>query len=248
MPPTTIAPPSAPPRLVFVPSPDAESARAWEAAYRRFETPECEVRKFTRRLRWMGADGWSRDARIADLFCGRGGGLTALTRLGFRDVEGVDLSADLLRDYDGPARTIAADCRALPWPDASKDVVMINGGLHHLERLPDDLERVLDEMQRVLVPGGLVAIVEPWLTPFLSTVHGACAVRPFRRAWARLDALATMIEHEQRTYDAWLAQPDVVLSALERRFDPVRVSTRLGKLRFLGGAGHAATASRGVAA
>ena len=53
----------------------AAAETAWERAYREFETPEEEVRKFVRRLRAAGASTWSRDARAVELFCGRGNGL-----------------------------------------------------------------------------------------------------------------------------------------------------------------------------
>ena len=64
----------------------------WEAAYERFETPEEEIEKFMRRLRGFGLDRQPSDMRIVELFCGRGGGLVALERLGLTNIEGVDLS------------------------------------------------------------------------------------------------------------------------------------------------------------
>src|SRR5262245_13234938 len=93
---------------------------AWEAAYLRFETPEQEIRKFARRLHALGADSWSRTAQVVELFCGRGNGLHALARFGFTNLEGIDLSANLLARYTGPARVQVADCRSLPFPDESR--------------------------------------------------------------------------------------------------------------------------------
>src|ERR1043165_7998538 len=75
----------------------------WEAAYARFETPLQEQRKFLRRLTKLGALNWPRDAEIVELFCGRGNGLTALSRLGFTRLEGVDLSPTLIALYPGAA-------------------------------------------------------------------------------------------------------------------------------------------------
>jgi len=119
---------------------------AWEAAYLRFETPEEEIRKFVRSLRKLGANQWPRNAEIVELFCGRGNGLNALQRLGFDRVEGMDLSSALLAQYQGPARTHLGDCRHLPFPERSKDVVIVQGGLHHLSTLPDDLDQAFMEM------------------------------------------------------------------------------------------------------
>src|SRR5579872_2389451 len=57
-------------------SPAAQTAvDPWEAAYLRFETPEQEIQKFIGRLETLGVAEWSRQARIVELFCGRGGGL-----------------------------------------------------------------------------------------------------------------------------------------------------------------------------
>lgn len=216
------------------PSPGDAVQSVWEAAYQRFETPEAEIRKFVARLRELGADSWSRDAHVVEIFCGRGNGLHALTQLGFTRLEGVDYSPALLARYTGPAACTVADCRALPFPDASRDILVVQGGLHHLPELPSDLNRSLDEVVRVLRPGGRFMVVEPWLTPFLRMVHAITFFPPARAAWGKLDALATMIEHERTTYEQWLGQPEVVLESLQRRFQVERCSMSWGKLRFVG--------------
>src|SRR5689334_22811699 len=145
----------------------AENVSLWEAAYRRFETPEQEIRKFTRRLLRLGCRSWRQDSQIVELFCGRGNGLKALQRLGFTRIEGMDLSPALAASYDGPAIVHVGDCRQAPFADQSKDIVIVQGGLHHLRVLPDDLDRTLDEARRILKKNGRLVIVEPWQTPFL---------------------------------------------------------------------------------
>jgi len=207
---------------------------AWEAAYVRFETPEQEIRKFMHRLRRLGAETWPRDARILDLFCGRGNGLHALTRLGFTRLVGVDLSAALLRRYTGAAQRYQGDCRGLPFGDDSADIIVIQGGLHHLEALPDDLDRTLSEVHRVLRDGGRVAVVEPWATPFLAFVHFLSSQKLVRRVSPRVDAFATMFEHERATYEQWLRQPATVLALLEKYFACERSWRGWGKLMFVG--------------
>ncbi len=206
----------------------------WEEAYRRFQTPAEEVRKFKGRLRWAGVDAWDRDLRIAELFCGRGSGLVAWEQLGFRHLAGVDLSGQLLSEYEGPARCYVGDCRELPLEDQSQDVVIVQGGLHHLPTIPQDLQEVLDEMNRVLKSGGKVLIFEPWKTPFLDFVRWTCNSRLARKSWYKLDALATMIEHELETYRQWLARPAMILDMLDARFECQRRSIRLGMLRYAG--------------
>ncbi len=190
----------------------------WEQAYQDFETPEEEVQKFLQRYRLLGAAAWPLDSEIVDLFCGRGNSLVALSRLGFTNLAGVDLSPELLAQYRGPVQTYVGDCRDLKFENESKDVVVIQGGLHHLPELPDDVNAVLGEVQRILRPEGRFVLVEPWLTPFLRVVHAACAVRPLRRVWNKLDAVARMNECEKTTYYRWLSHPEDVLTLLQHRF------------------------------
>ena len=212
----------------------APPADAWEAAYLRFETPKQEVEKFLRRLRALGAEQWPRDAAVLELFCGRGNGLAALEHLGFQRVLGIDLSSTLLARYAGAARRCIADCRRLPVRDGSHDIVIVQGGLHHLDHLPDDLRLVLDEVSRVLKPQGLVVVVEPWLTPFLRLVHAVGCAPVVRRAWGKMDALATMIELEGEVYRRWLREPRLVSGLLKDRFEPRIAQGRWGKLFFVG--------------
>jgi SAM-dependent methyltransferase len=211
----------------------ADMVEAWEAAYLRFETPAEEVRKFTRRLRRLGADAWPRQARVLDLFCGRGNGLVALEGLGFTELDGVDLSPRLVALYRGRGRCSAGDCRAMPLRSASYDIAIVQGGLHHLPDLTADLPVVLGEVARVLKPGGRFVAVEPWLTPFLRVVHAVCA-SPARALSGRLDALATMIDYEGETYRRWLANRTFVRAQLAAAFEPEVRREAWGKLLFVG--------------
>jgi ubiquinone/menaquinone biosynthesis C-methylase UbiE len=205
----------------------------WEQAYLRFETPAEETAKFLRRMKQLGAGNWPRQLRIVELFCGRGGGLIALEQMGFNSLEGVDISAALLSKYSGIARTYEADCRKLPFEQESKDVVIAQGGLHHLQSLPDDLSKTLNEARRVLVKDGRFVAVEPWMTTFLALVHAIVRTRP-ARLLSKLDALATMIEHERNSYENWLGRPDEILKLLNDHFEPELCAIRWGKLMYVG--------------
>ena len=206
----------------------------WEEAYLRFESPEQEIRKFIGRLKFMGATKWPRDAKIAELFCGRGNGLRALHHLGFNEVEGIDLSPSLTTAYDGPGKILVGDCRQLPFENASKDILIVQGGLHHLSVLPDDLDRVLNEGARVLSRDGLLVVVEPWATLFLSVSHALCEIRTIRMLSPKVDALATMIHFERKTYEQWLRHPGLVLDSLRKTFRVERCHFRWGKIYFAG--------------
>ena len=205
----------------------------WEAAYQRFETPEGEVAKFTRRLRRIGADRWDKRARILELCSGRGSGLRAWHQLGFADVLGVDYSLGQVVQHRGPGRCVVGDARSIPLATASREIVAVQGGLHHLLTLAD-VDLALREMQRVVAPGGKIIIIEPWLTPFLRTVHFLTRRPAMRRVWARLDALAIMIEEERTTYEQWLGAPDECLRLIRRSVTPQIMSRRLGKITVVG--------------
>jgi ubiquinone/menaquinone biosynthesis C-methylase UbiE len=213
---------------------NARSPDPWEAAYLRFETPEEEIQKFIARLNRLGAPQWPRGAEIVELFCGRGNGLVALERLGFTRIEGVDLSPRLVAQYRGPAKCIVGDCRQLPFADRSKDVLIVQGGLHHLPTLPGDLQQSFAEMQRVLRKEGRAVFVEPWLTPFLKFVHKVSESLLARQVSNRMDALATMIQLERRTYEQWLGQPELIKKIARAHFVPVHEYFSWGKWNFVG--------------
>ena len=90
------------------------------------------------------------------------------------------------------------------------------------------------QIHRVLREGGAVVIVEPWMTPYLAFVHLVCRSRLARRLWAKLDAYATICEHERATLTAWLSQPQAIRRSLDRYFEPVTAKTTFGKLRYVG--------------
>ena len=213
---------------------DIPTDDVWECAYAQFETESQEIKKFCRRLKKLGANHWPQSSRIVDLFCGRGNGLKALEQMGFTNLAGVDLSISLARQYQGPAQIFVGDCRHMLFTNESKDVLLVQGGLHHLPILPDDLCQVLSEVHRILAPGGLFVLVEPWQTPFLQGVHSLCSSSLVRRHIKKFGALATMIEHEASTYFNWLSQPDLIMQQFNEYFEPARHFVRWGKLYYSG--------------
>jgi ubiquinone/menaquinone biosynthesis C-methylase UbiE len=217
-----------------VSSADPAPSDVWEAAYVSFETPEDETKKFIRRLKKMGALSWPREADILEVFCGRGNGLRALRSLGFSHLLGIDLSASLIRRADSSMPLVVSDARRMPFSDRCKDIVIVQGGFHHLPKLPDDLHLVLTEIKRILRADGRLIVVEPWLTPFLSVVHAACRNRLATGISPKLKALAEMIDNEKPAYEQWLAQPQTILTLLGRDFATQHCSFSFGKLFFIG--------------
>lgn len=95
---------------------------------------------------------------LLDVTCGTGLVTERLTRAGLR-VYGADAAHAMLRTADGrlPGRTVRADARRLPLPDASLDAVTAVWLLHLVPFAP----RIVAEAARVLRPGGvLVATVD----------------------------------------------------------------------------------------
>ena len=209
-------------------------ASAWELAYQRFETPAQELRKLIRRLRSLGAGRWNRGASVLEICSGRGTGLVAWQRLGFRNVNGVDLSPVLVEASELRRSCVVGDARRLPIRTASRDIAKIEGGLHHLPHL-DDVETALAEIHRVLRPDGRVIIIEPCLTPFLRVVHFVSERTIARAMSRRLDAFAAMTDEERPTYERWLTRGEPTLAAaLAARFEPILIRRRWGKVVFVG--------------
>jgi arsenite methyltransferase len=118
---------------------------------------------------------WRGDEQVLDVGCGRGLMLVgAAQRLTTGTAVGIDVwrSEDQANNGpDGPlenarhervadrVRVETGDARALPFADASFDVVLSHWVVHNLPRQADRL-RALDEMLRVLRPGGVVVLAD----------------------------------------------------------------------------------------
>ncbi|MGH8573459.1 MAG: class I SAM-dependent methyltransferase [Gammaproteobacteria bacterium] len=93
------------------------------------------------------------DARVLEVGSGAHG---LIFFFGVRDGVGVDPLADHCRGlfpaWQDRARTIAAAGEALPFPDASFDLVLCDNVVDHAA----DPARIVEEMARVLAPGGLL--------------------------------------------------------------------------------------------
>lgn len=128
-------------------------------------------------------------ARVIDLAAGTGALARALQE---RDPEIaaltlVDGSPRMLqraaaRSGDGPVpiRTLVADARAVPLPDACADLVSIGYLLHLLD--PGSRARVLGEGRRLLAPGGRLVVV-------VHAAAGGRAGRVHHRAWRAMSRL-----------------------------------------------------------
>ena len=95
------------------------------------------------------------DESLLDVGCGDGG-VARLLRERVRDVVAVDVEpSPAWSDGDGLTFRVA-DGEALPYEDATFDLVHSKDSLHHMERP----EHAVAEYKRVVKPGGHVLIVE----------------------------------------------------------------------------------------
>ncbi|MDX1711539.1 MAG: class I SAM-dependent methyltransferase [Rhodovibrionaceae bacterium] len=102
--------------------------------------------------------------RIADIGCGDGAILRLVAREGPAEAIGVEPSEEQLaraRAHDAVAHEHYVEGRgeSLPFSDEAVDVILYFNALHHV---PVDRQAgALEEAARVLVPGGILFVVEP---------------------------------------------------------------------------------------
>ena len=104
-----------------------------------------------------------RDARIVELGCGHGAALYFLQQLGYRNAEGMDISAEQVelahRLGIATARLGDLESALAAQPDASVDVVLAFDVFEHLDRA--ELFATTAEVRRVLKPGGICLLHVP---------------------------------------------------------------------------------------
>jgi arsenite methyltransferase len=162
-------------------------------------------------LEWnaiLNALGLNGHERVLDMGCGRGAVLTAIARrLTTGTITGIDIWSTT--DQSGNARAVVlrnaelegvkdrvridtGDMRALPYPDASFDLVVSSLAIHNI-RGNADRQRAISEAYRVLKPGGRLVVAD------------IRATAVYERALRALGALA--IERRRLGWKFWWGNP-----------------------------------------
>ncbi|RME40815.1 MAG: class I SAM-dependent methyltransferase [Planctomycetota bacterium] len=152
--------------------------------------------------------------RVLDAMCGSGETTRYLLRQGAR-VEGLDVSAECIERYRRrwpgcPGHAVSILSSGLP--DASYDVVVTVGGLHHVH---PHIDEAVAEIHRLLKPGGIFCFLEP---------HAGSLPDVLRRVWYRRDGL---FEDNERAVDI-----EALMDAHRKRFEFLRLR-HLGSLAYL---------------
>jgi ubiquinone/menaquinone biosynthesis C-methylase UbiE len=191
-----------------------------------------EVRRDLTRL--LGAP--PRARRALDLACGTGYAAVGLALSGIADeVHASDLSARMVERTRDNARGTGArvhvslsDAERIPYADASFDLVVARGALHHV---PDPLA-TLREMRRVLAPGGTaIVLAEP--TPDGERQVAAVVGVAYRAVTALNRALRRPRDEQRHTWEMasiaanlhTFAPSDIETLAEKAGFEDISVGT-----------------------
>lgn len=153
------------------------------------------------------------DARVLDLGCG-GGHVTFHAAPHAREVVAYDLSPDMLAVVARAAQergltnvtTRQGVAEALPFADASFDIVLTRYSAHHWR----DLDAGLREAARVLVPGGTFAVAD-------SVSTGVPLLDTFFQSIELLRDPSHVRSYSPAEWEAALARAGLVVSATARQ-------------------------------
>lgn len=134
-------------------------------------------------------------APYLDVGCGGCRFLNFILNEGFRDVRGVEPDWRLVPEK---FHSIVehAGATALPFPDQHFQCVSFLNVLHHLERV-EDYPQALAEADRVLRPGGIMAILEPNNRRFYDVLkYVAQVLAPLSKTWR---GMKDILKAEEKT-------------------------------------------------
>jgi SAM-dependent methyltransferase len=150
--------------------------------------------------RYQTAAKYCRGAEVLEVACGAGQGLGLLSRYAKRVVAG-DYSESLLRraqqTFGSKAEILRLDAHALPFPDASFDVLILFEAIYYLIRP----ESFVAECRRLLRPGGRLIICS------VNRNWEGFNPSPLSHRYFRADELFSLLQSQQFTVELWGAFP-----------------------------------------
>jgi SAM-dependent methyltransferase len=149
---------------------------------------------------------WYHDI-AASLPAGEGGVLELGSGAGFlREVIGDLVTSDI---QPVPGVDLVADALALPFGDGELRAIVMTNLLHHLA----DVECFFNEAARCVRVGGVVSMIEPWVTPWSRVVYAKLHHEPFDPA-----ATTWQVEQGGPLSSANTALPWIVFERDRERF------------------------------
>jgi 2-polyprenyl-3-methyl-5-hydroxy-6-metoxy-1,4-benzoquinol methylase len=154
-------------------------------------------------VRYWWASDVARGRRVLDAGCGVGYGTNLMSRAGASAATGVDVANAVIEaaipDAAPGVSFVAADLKALPFEDASFDVVVCFEVIEHVEAP----EEVIAELTRVLAPEGVLLVSSP--NPDAYVPGNPHHVREFRAAELREIVDRHLAHSEVRRQFDWVA-------------------------------------------
>jgi SAM-dependent methyltransferase len=188
----------------------------WQSAH--YEEPFYSERtaKLPVKLQRLGILSMPRDTRVLDACCGRGEALLVLQDAGFRNLVGID-ATPRKGSPDDDLDIRQGDVKNMPFPDGAFDLVLNLHALHHMGD-PAGVSRFWHECQRVLRPGGTLAIIDFPASAqirFLFWVLRKAPILPTKG----LRNFARIVDEEWDYLGAYLRQwPEIKMVLSDRRF------------------------------
>lgn len=171
----------------------------WREAFLAIDRNIDERKKFIRSFKI------SKDSRILEIGCSDGMNLEALNMLGYRNIVGVDISKELLSKIKG-YQCVCSDAGNSGIKSGSIDEIYCRAVLHHV-----DNSAVFSEMVRVLRPGGVIHILEPWPTIFRN-IADFLTLYILHMVSKKIYYRKVAIHFEKETYSHWLKNCKKTLS------------------------------------
>lgn len=187
----------------------------WDADFvEYFSNRKSKLKRDFAVLKSLGLLALPKEARILELFCGRGECQELLRNNGYASVFGLDMSLRLLKEADKRCCVQACNSLKLCYKADSFDVLFVNEGLHHLRNM-EEMKQFFCEAKYVLKQDGMFGFFEPADTVF-RIIATAAVFSPLSNLWGRTRALKNILESEKNEFEFWLKNTPAIFDFLKK--------------------------------